>query len=60
MGLAAGRELPMATEVIAVDRLDRRASPVSAVPRRARLLYSVSSFGNEALSRNRDAWFLYY
>lgn len=50
----------MATEAIAVDRLDRHAAPASAVPRRARLLYSLSSFGNEALSRNRDAWFLYY
>ncbi len=31
-----------------------------AVPRRSRALYSLSSFGGEALSRNRDAWFLYY
>src|SRR5687768_12813335 len=30
------------------------------VPRRARLLYSLSSVGGEALSRNRDTWFLYY
>lgn len=37
------------------------ASPsIDTVPRRTRLLYSVSSLGGEALSRNRDAWFLYY
>lgn len=35
-------------------------SPASVVPRRARLFYATSSFGGEALSRNRDAWFLYY
>jgi glycoside/pentoside/hexuronide:cation symporter, GPH family len=39
---------------------DLAASPPSGAPRRSRLLYSVSSFGGEALSRNRDAWFLYY
>ena len=32
----------------------------AAVPRRTRMLYSLSSLGGEALSRNRDAWFLYY
>ena len=30
------------------------------VPRRARVLYALSSLGGEALSRNRDAWFLFY
>jgi len=34
--------------------------PAAVTPLRARLLYSLSSFGGEALSRNRDAWFLYY
>ncbi|HYI24466.1 MAG TPA: MFS transporter [Thermomicrobiales bacterium] len=32
----------------------------AAVPRRARLLYSLSSLGGEALSRSQGAWFIYY
>ena len=32
----------------------------AAVPRRARLLYSFSSLGSEALSRSQGAWFIYY
>ncbi len=47
------------SEASAQSRPDHEAQ-AGAVPRRARLLYSTSSFGGEALSRNRDAWFLYY
>jgi GPH family glycoside/pentoside/hexuronide:cation symporter len=32
----------------------------AAIPRRARLLYSFSSLGSEALSRSQGAWFIYY
>lgn len=50
----------MATQEAIATTSPGSASAAETVPRRTRLLYSVSSFGGEALSRNRDAWFLYY
>jgi glycoside/pentoside/hexuronide:cation symporter, GPH family len=50
----------MTTDAIAATPSTQDAAATIAVPRRTRLLYSLSSLGGEALSRNRDAWFLYY
>lgn len=49
----------MVTRVAPVSPATEGQVPTS-VPLRTRLLYSLSSFGGEALTRNRDAWFLYY
>ena len=59
-GREPAREVPMATEAIAAGQAEFRPLATPSVPRRARLLYSLSSLGGEALSRNRDVWFLYY
>jgi len=51
----------MATEAIVAGQVGLRpplATPT--VPRQARLLYSLGSFGGEALSRSQGAWFIYY
>lgn len=50
----------MAPDASAAIPLTPESTSTETIPRRTRLLYSLSSFGGEALSRNRDAWFLYF
>ena len=50
----------MAAEAPAVVTVGQGTPLVTEIPRRTRLLYSINSLGGEALTRNRDAWFLYY
>jgi GPH family glycoside/pentoside/hexuronide:cation symporter len=50
----------MATEAVVAGQAELQPLATPTVPRRARMLYSLSSLGGEALSRNRDVWFLYY